>query len=74
MPKVLHWGSIGTNRRGRVSPSPFAADLLGTEVDVDFSIPAQLHVGIYTEFSGKWSMTGNVTWLDISEFGVIMKT
>ena len=47
-----------------------AADLLGTEVDVDFVVPAQLQVGLYTEFSDRWSMTGDVTWIDMSEFGI----
>jgi long-chain fatty acid transport protein len=47
-----------------------AADLLGTEVDVDFTIPAQLQLGFYTEFADRWSMTGDLIWLDMSEFGV----
>jgi len=47
-----------------------AADLLGTEVDVDFTIPALFQVGFYTEFADQWSMTGDLTWLDMSEFGV----
>lgn len=47
-----------------------AANLLGTEVDVDFTIPAQVQVGFYTEFSDRWSLTGDVIWLDMSEFGV----
>jgi long-chain fatty acid transport protein len=47
-----------------------AADLLGTEVDVDFTIPQQLQAGFYTEFNDKWSMTGDVMWIDMSEFGI----
>ena len=47
-----------------------AADLLGTEVDVDFTVPAQLQLGLYTEFSDRWSMTGDLIWLDMSEFGI----
>lgn len=47
-----------------------AANLLGTEVDVDFTIPAMAQVGFYTEFADSWSMTGDVIWLDMSEFGV----
>jgi long-chain fatty acid transport protein len=47
-----------------------AANLLGTEVDVDFTVPAQLQAGYYTEFSERWSMTGDVMWIDMSEFGI----
>jgi long-chain fatty acid transport protein len=47
-----------------------AADLLGTEVVVDFTIPALFQVGFYTEFADQWSMTGDLTWLDMSEFGI----
>ncbi|HSR88368.1 MAG TPA: outer membrane protein transport protein, partial [Pontiella sp.] len=45
-----------------------AVDLLGTEVDVDFTIPAIAVVGFYNEFSDHWSMTGDLVWLDMSEF------
>ena len=47
-----------------------AADLLGTEVDVDFTVPAIAQAGFYTELSDRWSMTGDLIWLDMSEFGV----
>jgi long-chain fatty acid transport protein len=47
-----------------------AADLLGTEVDVDFTVPAIAMVGFYNEFSDHWSMTGDLVWLDMSEFGI----
>ena len=47
-----------------------AADLLGTEVDVDFTVPAIAQAGIYTELNDRWSMTGDVIWLDMSEFGI----
>ncbi len=47
-----------------------AADLLGTEVDVDFKIPAVAQAGVYTEFADKWSLTGDLIWLDMSEFGI----
>jgi long-chain fatty acid transport protein len=47
-----------------------AADLLGTEVKVDFVVPAMLQVGLYTELSDRWSTTGDVTWIDMSEFGI----
>jgi long-chain fatty acid transport protein len=47
-----------------------AADLLGTEVDVDFTVPAQAQVGIYTELSDRWSLTGDLLWINMSEFGI----
>lgn len=47
-----------------------AADLLGTEVDVDFVVPQQFQAGYYTEFSERWSMTGDLMWIDMSEFGI----
>lgn len=46
------------------------ADLLGTEIDVDFTVPAIAQAGFYTEFTDRWSMTGDLIWLDMSEFGV----
>lgn len=47
-----------------------AADLLGTEVDVKFKVPAQLQAGFYTEFSDRWSMTGDAMWVNMSDFGI----
>jgi long-chain fatty acid transport protein len=47
-----------------------AADLLGTEVDVDFTVPAMATTGFYTELSDRWSLTGDVIWVDMSEFGI----
>lgn len=47
-----------------------AADLLGTEVDVDFTVPAQAQVGVYTELSPRWSVTGDLIWINMSEFGI----
>ena len=47
-----------------------AANLLGTEVDVDFTVPAMATIGLYTEFSDRWSMTGDLVWMDMSEFGI----
>jgi long-chain fatty acid transport protein len=46
------------------------ADLLGTEIDVDFTVPAIAQAGIYTELTDRWSLTGDVIWLDMSKFGV----
>jgi long-chain fatty acid transport protein len=47
-----------------------AADLLGTEVDVDFKVPAIAQGGFYTEFADRWSATGDVVWINMSEFGI----
>ena len=47
-----------------------AADLLGTEVDVDFKVPAIAQGGFYTEFGDRWSATGDVVWINMSEFGI----
>jgi len=47
-----------------------ALDLLGTEVDVDFTVPAQAQLGVYTELSDRWSLTGDLMWIDMSEFGI----
>lgn len=47
-----------------------ALDLLGTEVAVDFVVPAIVQAGFYTELSDRWSITGDVVWVDTSEFGV----
>jgi long-chain fatty acid transport protein len=47
-----------------------ALDLLGTEVDVDFKVPAIAQGGVYTEFGDRWSATGDVVWINMSEFGI----
>lgn len=47
-----------------------AADLLGTEVDVDFKFPAIAQAGFYTELNDRWSMTGDLLWINMSEFGI----
>ncbi len=47
-----------------------AFDLLGTQVDVDFTVPAQAQLGVYTELSDRWSLTGDLIWIDMSEFGI----
>ncbi len=45
-------------------------DLLGTEVDVDFKVPAIGQGGFHTEFADRWSVTGDVIWINMSEFGI----
>lgn len=47
-----------------------ALDLLGTEVDVDFKVPATAQGGFYAEFADKWSTTADVVWLNMCEFGI----
>ena len=47
-----------------------AADLLGTEINVDFTVPAIAQAGFYTELSDTWALTGDAIWIDMSEFGV----
>lgn len=47
-----------------------AANLLGTEVEVDFKVPAMAAIGFYTELSDQWALTGDLIWLDMSEFGI----
>jgi long-chain fatty acid transport protein len=47
-----------------------AANLLGTEVDVDFKVPAIAQAGFYTEITDRWSTTGDVVWINMSEFGI----
>jgi long-chain fatty acid transport protein len=47
-----------------------AANLLGTEVDVDFTVPAQAQIGVYSELSPRWSVTGDLIWINMSEFGI----
>jgi long-chain fatty acid transport protein len=47
-----------------------AADLLGTEVDVDFKVPAIAGAGFYTEFSERWSAMADLVWINMSEFGI----
>lgn len=46
-----------------------ALDLLGTEVDVDFKVPATAQGGFYAEFADKWSTTADVVGLNMCEFG-----
>jgi long-chain fatty acid transport protein len=58
--------NVGPALRGILA----SANLLGTEVDVDFTIPAQVQFGCYHDFSERWSMTGDLIWVDMSEFGL----
>jgi len=47
-----------------------AANLLGKEVDVDVTVPPQAQVGVYRELSPRWSVTGDLIWINMSEFGI----
>lgn len=37
---------------------------------MDFTVPAQAQLGVYTELSDRWSLTGDLLWIDMSEFGI----
>ncbi len=47
-----------------------ALDLLGTEIDVDFTVPQQLQIGLYSDLTDRLAMTADLIWIDMSEFGV----
>jgi len=47
-----------------------AAGLLGSKVKVDFTVPAIAQAGFYTELDDTWAITGDVIWIDLSEFGI----
>ncbi len=47
-----------------------ALDLLGTEIDVDFTVPQQLQIGVYSDLTDRLAMTADLIWIDMSEFGV----
>ena len=47
-----------------------ALDLLGTDIEVDFTVPQQLQIGLYSDFTDRLAMTADLIWIDMSEFGV----
>jgi long-chain fatty acid transport protein len=44
--------------------------LLGQEVDVDFKVPQQVQLGLFHQLNDRYSVTADVVWIDMSEFGV----
>jgi long-chain fatty acid transport protein len=44
--------------------------LLGQEIDVDFTVPQQLQLGIFHQLNDRYSVTADIIWLDMSEFAV----
>nr|WP_164880883.1 outer membrane protein transport protein [Aestuariirhabdus litorea] len=44
--------------------------LLGEEIDVDFKIPQQLQFGLFHQLNDRISLTADILWIDMSEFGV----
>jgi long-chain fatty acid transport protein len=44
--------------------------LLGQEVDVDFKVPQQLQLGLFHQLNDRYSVTADIFWIDMSEFGV----
>jgi long-chain fatty acid transport protein len=44
--------------------------LLGSEIDVDFEVPQQVQLGLFHQLDDRFSITADILWLDMSEFGV----
>jgi len=44
--------------------------LLGSEVDVDFEVPQQVQLGVFHQLNDRFSITADILWIDMSEFGV----
>ncbi len=44
--------------------------LLGKEAEVDFEVPAIAQFGVFHQINERYSMTADIVWLDMSEFGV----
>ena len=44
-------------------------NLLG-EIDVDFKVPQQVQLGLFHQINDRYSVTADVVWIDMSEFGV----
>ena len=44
--------------------------LLGQEIDVDFTVPQQLQLGVFHQLNDRYSVTADIIWLDMSEFAV----
>jgi long-chain fatty acid transport protein len=44
--------------------------LLGQEIDVDFTVPQQLQLGIFHQLNDRYSVTADIIWLDMSEFAI----
>ena len=49
-------------------------DLLGSKVEVDFTVPQQLMVGLYSDLTDRVAVTADLIWIDMSEFGVTQLT
>jgi long-chain fatty acid transport protein len=44
--------------------------LLGQEIDVDFKVPQQVQLGLFHQINERYSVTADIFWIDMSEFGV----
>jgi len=44
--------------------------LLGQEIDVDFTVPQQVQLGVFHQLNDRYSVTADIIWLDMSEFAV----
>ena len=44
--------------------------LLGQEIDVDFTVPQLVQLGLFHQLNDRYSVTADFVWVDMSEFGV----
>jgi len=44
--------------------------LLGGDIDVDFKIPQQVQLGLFHQINDRYSMTADIWFIDMSEFGL----
>ena len=44
-------------------------NLIGSEVDMEMSVPASVNFSAYHEFTERFALLGSITWQDSSEFG-----
>jgi len=44
--------------------------LLGQDIEVDFKIPQQVQLGLFHQINERYSVTADIFWIDMSEFGV----
>jgi len=44
--------------------------LLGSAIDVDFEVPQQVQLGLFHQLDDRFSITADILWIDMSEFGV----
>ena len=47
-----------------------ALGLRGQNIDVDFKVPEQVHLGYYQDLTKDWSFTLDAMWINMSQFGI----